>query len=545
MRYQSYAYGQNHWDRDPDLRHVLARYWPAYVEHIPAFEGFGELVGREAYEVADHVDHTSPPVLIMHDLDGRRVDRVRLSPAEVALLRRLAPMNGGIYVDGSWHRHYAEGYLLADPGLYCIITITNQTAYVIHKYAPEHAEWKNRLLRGEFWGATWMTEVQGGSDLGANTLRAVRDGDHWRLYGEKYFTSGAGLADVAVVTARPEGAAEGPKGLALFLVPRADESGTLNYHVRRLKDKSATRAVPSGEVEFQGSRAYVVGRPEHGIYYTLEALTISRLANAVAAMGIARKAHFEALERVQRRHSFGRVLADHPLVRRDLTDMEVRIAGGLALSFHAVDLFQHAWTETPPYTARYHAARFLSHLAKNRTADHAAAVTRLAMELFGGIGFLEEYAVARWHREALITPIWEGPSNVQALDLLEAMQKKQAHDAFLADFIPRLQRAGTPEARLAVDTMERVVAQLTTSRPDEAQWYAKDATARLADAAQVALLYDLAAAAPRYGSLAALYARRFLGGEEYPAWALASPEVWMMGDPAVWGVDEPSNLGPR
>ncbi len=545
MQYQSYGYGQNHWDRDPDLRHVLARYWPAHVEHTAALEAFGDLVGREAYEVADYVDHTAPPVLIMHDLDGRRVDRVRMFPAEDALLQRLAAMNGGIYVDGNWHRHFAEGYLLADPGLYCIITITNQTAYVIHKYAPEHTEWKNKLLTGQFWGATWMTEVQGGSDLGANTLRAVRDGVHWRLYGEKYFTSGAGLADVAVVTARPEGARDGPKGLSLFLVPRVGESGDLNYHVRRLKDKSATRGVPSGEVEFPGSQAYLVGRPEYGIYYTLEALTLSRLANAAAAMGIARKAHFEALERVQRRHSFGRALADHPLVRRDLTDMEVRIAGGVALTFHAVDLFQHAWTETPPYTPAYHAARFLSHLAKNRTADHAAEVTRLAMELFGGLGFLEEYAVARWHREALITPIWEGPSNVQALDMLEAMQKKRAHEAFLADFLPRLQRAGTPEARLAITALERAVAQLTASHPDEAQWHAKDATARLADAAQVALLYDLAAAAPRYASLAALYARRFLAGEEYPAWALSSPEVWMMWDPALGGSLVPSALGPR
>ncbi len=540
MRYQSYAYGQNHWDRDPDLRHVLARYWPAYVEHMPAFERFGELVGREAYEVADHVDHAAPPVLVMHDLDGRRVDRVRMSPAEVALLTRLASMNSGVYDGGSWHRHYAEGYLLADPGLYCIMTITNQTAYVIHKYAPEHAAWKDRLLRGEFWGATWMTEVQGGSDLGANTLRAVHTGSGWRLDGEKYFTSGAGLSDVAVVTARPEGAGDGPKGLALFLVPRVDESGALNYRVRRLKDKSATRAVPSGEVEFEGSQAFLVGRPEHGIYYTLELLTVSRLANAVAAMGIARKAHLEVLERVQRRHAFGRPLADHPLVRRDLTDMEVRIAGGLALSFHAVDLFQRAWTETPPYTTRYHAARFVSHLAKNRTADHAQAVTGLAMELFGGVGFLEEYAVARWHREALITPIWEGPSNVQALDLMEAMQKKQAHQTLLADLVPRLQRVGTPEARLAIETMEQAVDRLTTSSPDEAQWHAKDATARLADAVQVALLYDLAAAAPRYGSLAALYARRFLGGEEYPAWALGCPEVWKMWDSDLWSSHPPS-----
>lgn len=157
---------------------------------------------------------------------------------------------------------------------------------------------------------------------------------------------------------------------------------------------------------------------------------------------------------------------------------------------------------------------------KNRTADHAAEVTKLAMELFGGLGFLEEYAVARWHREALITPIWEGPSNIQALDFLEAMQKKRAHEAFLAEFVPLLEGAGTEEARGALHSADAALERLKACTPQEAQWYAKDALARLADAAQVALLYKLAdKGGDRYASMAALYYWRFLCGEEYPAWA--------------------------
>jgi len=527
MQYQSYAYGQNHWERDPDLPNILRHYWPGYVEHEAQLRHFGALAGREVYEVGYHVDHESPPVLVMHDLDGNRVDRVRLSPAQAALLKELAPMNRPPYEGGNWHHHYALGYLVADPGLYCILTITNQTAYIIHKYAPERAAWKEQLLHGGSWGATWMTEVQGGSDLGANVLSAMRDGDAWRLSGEKYFTSGAGLTDVAVVTARPEGAQDGPKGLALFLVPRLNRAGELNYSVRRLKDKSATRAVPSGEVEFSASEAFLVGEAQEGIYYTLEVLTVSRLANAIAGIGIARKSHLEVLERVRHRRSFGGYLVEHPLIRRDLTDIAVRIAGGLALGFHAVHRFDQAWGERPPYCAPYHYARFLSHLAKNRTADHAAEVTRLGMELFGGLGFLEEYVVARWHREALITPIWEGPSNIQALDLLEAMQKKRAHESFLAEFLPMLERAGTAEAQRAREIIETTLARLGRCGPEEAQWYAKDAVARLADAAQVGLLYNLAeTAGGRYAKLAALYAHRFLEGEEYPSWAMEDPEIW-------------------
>ncbi|MEJ2291012.1 MAG: acyl-CoA dehydrogenase family protein [Deinococcales bacterium] len=527
MQFQSYAYGTNPWLRDPDLRHVLAHLWPAVADHDESLTAFGALAGRDAYEVAYHVDHEAPPVLISHDLDGNRIDRVRLSPAQTALMPRLAPMMRPPFEGGSWHHHFAQGYLLADPGLYCILTITLQTAYVLHKYAPQHERLKQALLSLEAYGATWMTETQGGSDLGANRTVARRDGDVWRLSGgDKYFASGAGLTDAAVVTARPDGAPEGPKGLALFLVPRLDASGALNVRVRRLKDKSATRAVPSGEVELEGSEAELIGRAEEGIYYTLETLTVSRLANAVASMGIARKAALEVEDRVRRRRAFGRTLIDHPLVRRDLTDLAVRQAGGLALAFTAVDAFDRAWHEQPPYSEDYHYARLLGHLAKNRTADHAAEVTRLAMELFGGLGFLEEVAVARWHREALITPIWEGPSNIQALDLLEVIQKKGAHRPFADQMHRLLTAAGTREAGVAAAALDAALGMLDPGDAERAQWYGKDLLARLADVAQVALLYDLDGGQKgRYSKLAALYAIRFLEHEPYPAWAMRDPDL--------------------
>lgn len=530
MNFQSYAYGKNHWLLEPDLKVILQRYWPGVAEREAALEAFGALAGGRAYQVADWVDRAAPPELVMHDLDGRRIDRARLDPAHAELLAELAAINRPPYEGGSWHEHFALGYLLADPGLYCTLIVTNQTAYAIYKYAPEHTAWLEKLFSGQAWGATWMTETQGGSDLGANKTLALPEGAAWRLYGEdKYFASNAGLADLAIVTARPQGAPPGPKGLALFLVPRLDDAGRLNYRVRRFKRKSATRAVPSGEVEFNGSLAHLVGQAELGIYYTLENLTVSRLANAVGAMGLARKAHLEALFRAQARSAFGQPLVEHPLLRLDLTDMAVRTAGGLALAFHAIHHFDQAWGERPPYSAAYHYARFLSHLTKNRTADHAAWVTQLAMELFGGLGFLEDYAVSRLHREALVTAIWEGTSNIQALDLLEAMHKKGAHEPFLDEMVPLLERAGTPAAGLARREVEAALGLLGRLAAPEAQWHAKHALARLADAAQVALLYALAeSGGERYAKLAQLYAARFLSGENYPAWAMQDEQVWRL-----------------
>src|SRR4030067_2859429 len=129
----------------------------------------------------------------MHDLDGRRVDRARLDPAHAALLKELAVINRPPYEGGSWLQHFAPGYLLADPGLYCTLIVTNQTAYAIFKYAPEHSSWLELLLSGAAWGATWMSETQGGSDLGANNTLALREGEIWRLTGkDKFFASNAG-----------------------------------------------------------------------------------------------------------------------------------------------------------------------------------------------------------------------------------------------------------------------------------------------------------------------------------------------------------------
>lgn len=528
MEFQSYAYGQNHYLLDPDLPAVLRHAWPDYEHSAAELEQFGALAGGRAYQVADWVDRTAPPELVMHDLNGQRVDRARLDPAHAQLLRDLAWINRPPYEGGSWVQHFTLGYLLADTGLYCTLIVTNQTAYAVYKYAPEHRDWLEPLLSGRAWGATWMTETQGGSDLGANRTIARQEDGGWRLYGDdKYFASNAGLADLAIVTARPEGAPPGPKGIALFLLPRLDEHGALNYRVRRFKRKSATRAVPSGEVELPGSRAYLVGEAGLGIYYTLENLTVSRLANAVGAMGMARKAHLEAAFRVRSRQAFGRSIDQHPLVRYDLTDLAVRTAGGLALALHAARAFDRAWHERPPYTSRYHYARFLSHLAKNRTADHAAACTQLAMELFGGLGFLEDFAVSRLHREALVTAIWEGASNIQALDLLEAIAKKAAHEPFLDEFIPLLETAGTPAARQAADVLQQTLAHLDGLSPEAAQWHGKAALARLADVAQVGLLYEQARLGDRRSALLAeLYAAHFLGGQPYPEWALKEPVIW-------------------
>jgi hypothetical protein len=505
---------------------------------LPDLARLGEFVGKELYEVADYVDKLGHPEHIMWSVDGERVDRAWMAPSEMRIIEWLTKevgVNRGPYRRGDWFEHFAALYLIADPGVGCILTVTNQTAYAIYKYGDAAAKAFLPSLLGEEdpvrYGATWFTEIQGGSDLGANRVTAEQREGRWTVDGDtKYFASNAGLAELALVTARVEGGSPGVKGLGLFLVPELAHDGKRNFLVRRLKEKSGTIGVPTGEVEFHRSEAMLLGTPENGVYYTLENLMVSRLANSVAALGIARKAYLEAYYYAQARTAFGRRLIDHPLVQRDLLDLEVAIEGSLALTFHAIEAFQRAWTERPPYEPPYHFARLLAHITKNVTADMAAHVTRVAMELHGGLGFLREFPVERWHREALITPIWEGPSNIQALDLLEVIAKKGAHRSLLEE-VERNEakvRSGREAYSLARARIEATLSSLGASSEVEAQFFGKDTLNDLGHAIAVTELVRVANAlgSARFARVATLYARRFLEGKRYePSAADAVDEV--------------------
>ena len=493
----SLAYGINHYLVDTPLRDTL-RY---YLGSEPALSGLGEYAGGYLYEVAYRVDRINPPVHIMWSVRGERSDVAWLDPSHRKVVKDLMLTYGvnkhPFQEEGGWHTHYASINLIGDPGLACILTITVQTAYALEKYGSGDVRRYYKNLAGIeepiMLGATWFTEIQGGSDLGANTTTARRVNDKWILDGYKYFASGAGLADIALATARPQGARPGAKGLALFAVPRIRSDGTLNYSVRRLKEKSGTIPVPTGEVELAGSEAYLLGRSDEGIYYTLEDLMVSRLSNSAGAVGIARKAYLEAYQYARHRRAFGRRIIEHQLARRDLLEMEVLIEESLAITHKAIQLFQDSTGDRPPYTSTYHYARLMTHIAKNMTAQAAARVTMLAMELFGGIGFLREYTIERWHREALITPIWEGTSNIQALDMLEAMYKKKAHEPLLEDLDSVAREAYDKELALkALEAARTSLAKTSSMPPSEAEFRAKYLLEDLGHSTAVVLLESMA-----------------------------------------------------
>ena len=240
--YLSSAYDKNHFDIDKPFQSIL-KY---HLGIVPDLTGLGKFAGRELYEIADHVDKFGRPEHVMWSIDGDRVDKVWLEPAELWALEKLLKdygINRAPYHTGSWLEHFAALYLVSDPGIGCIITVTNQTAYAIHKYGSGEAKEFLPHLIGDkndiMYGATWFTEIQGGSDLGANRVRATLNSGVWNINGDtKYFSSNAGLADIALVTARTGDEKEGAKGLGLFLVPEYNKEGGKNFIVRRLKERA-------------------------------------------------------------------------------------------------------------------------------------------------------------------------------------------------------------------------------------------------------------------------------------------------------------------
>jgi len=419
-----------------------------HIHHRDVLEAEEAWWKSEGVAISDAIDRAGTPWLRMFDRLGKRVDEILYPPAYQTILRR--GYRAGVVWRPLEEKSLLSTYLLMytisfhDPGICCPYTVSLGTAAPLAKYGS--AELQDRFLPqlsrkdDSVWqGATWMTEIKGGSDLGAAVETIARPaGDGWRLSGEKYFTSNAG-AELAVVAARPEAASAGVRGLALFLVPRHRKDGELNYFIRRLKDKIATRSVPTGEVELKDSEGYLLGSADSGIYLILEVLNLSRVANSVVSVALAQRAMVGALSFAEQRTAFGKRILDHPLLRHQFENRLTALRSAFALAWESVQLLNDVWMERPPYSDRYHLFRLVAHLAKYWTAEFAVDTAKWAMEVHGGLGVLAEYGAERWLREAMILAIWEGTSHRQILDGLEVMERKRAHQMLfrrLAEIAP-------------------------------------------------------------------------------------------------------------
>src|ERR1700742_528643 len=286
-------------------------------------------------------------------------------------------------------------------------------------------------------GGQFMTEKEGGSDVGTLTTTAVQEGDHWRLYGEKWFCSNAD-AKVVMLLARPEGAPPGTRGVGLFLMPRFLDDGSQNhYRIVRLKDKLGTRSMASGEIKLEGAIAYAVGKLDRGFVQMAEMVNSSRLSHGVKSTALMRRAYHDAMTVEKNRVVFGSRIIDLPLGRRQLMKIMLATEQALSMSFVTADALDRAEAGSQNAAALL---RILTPTLKFRATRDARKVCGDALEMRGGIGYIEEFATARLLRDAHLGSIWEGTGNIIALDAItRSVGRHHAEGALAADLHARLQ----------------------------------------------------------------------------------------------------------
>ena len=411
----------------------------------PHFDRLGALAGGRLDELARIADK-HPPVLNPRDRFGRDEDWIDYHAA----YREMETIAfGDFQFHAMSHRAGALGmdrplpavakytlqylFVQAEFGLMCPISVTDTSIHLIRKFAdPELQDYLlPKMLSGDvatFWkGTQFMTERAGGSDVGAiETVARYEDGE-WHLYGDKWFCSHAD-ADVALLLARPEGAAPGTRGLALFALPRRLKNGRRNaYRIVRLKDKLGTRSMASGEILLEGAVAYLVGDVNAGLKQMMEQVNLSRLSHGVRAAAMMRRCLNEAMICARSRAAFGKTIINYPLLRRQLLKIALPVEQSLSMFLFAAHAMDRANAGDANAALRL---RILTPLLKFRACRDNIPVATGAMEVRGGNGYIEEWVNPRLVRDAHIGVLWEGTSNINALDIItRAVGKSGAHRA--------------------------------------------------------------------------------------------------------------------
>ena len=519
--------GINFYTADPDLSYHMCQ--SLSTEDFERAQGIlsrmGEVASQRMDELAQ-VANRQGPVLIQYDKRGQRIDEVVFHPAYHELERiayedfaiaACTHREGALGWPGKVPQQvkFALGYLgmQAEAGVFCPVSMTDALARVLERHASE--PFRRRFLPALIamkmdelkQGAMFLTEKQGGSDVGLTaTIARPRPGENfaddtlqpqWELWGDKWFCSNVS-ADLILTLARPEGAPAGTRGLGLFLVPRMLDDGTRNaYTINRLKDKLGTRSLATGEVTLHGAQAYLVGNLERGFVQMTEMINLTRIWAAFGSLAAMRRSFLEALAYTRERVAFGRPLAEHPLMRRQLVDLLIEVEGCAALAFETVAVLERVDRHGVEEDRRL--LRILTPLSKYYIPKRGEYVTIEALEMLGGNGYIEEWANPRLLRDAIVNVVWEGSSNVIVLDVARAMAREGVDAALFAMLKNRLQALQNavvvPVAQEVLTQIHHVserVRSLPTLNEESAQLPLRGLVERMAQLTIITLLLEQA-----------------------------------------------------
>lgn len=461
----------NQYESDRLLREYLERALPPelFARLEPEYRHLGELSGGALLELS-RTDLPNEPVHTVWDPWGRRIDHVEVT--EVWKRAQVLCAEHGLVAAGydselgphaRTHQHVLNYLVQASLDTYnCPLAMTDGAARTLldsgNQALIDHA--LPRLLSRDpatMWtSGQWMTERIGGSDVGQTEAVAKRDGDGWRLYGTKWFTS-ATTADMALTLARPEGNPPGGRGLAMFYLELRDQHGRLqNLHINRLKDKFGTRKLPTAELELDGVAAIPVAGLDNGVRNITPMLNITRTWNAVGAVLGMQRAVALTRDYAHKRKAFGALLIDKPLHVDTMADMMAETQGAFLLTFRVVELLGRI--ESGHATdAEELVSRLLTPVAKLTTGKQAVAVASEALESFGGAGYVNDTGIPQLLADAQVLPIWEGTTNVLSLDALRALKPEGVWEAFVGEIRARLESSTDSRLKSAVERSQLAV----------------------------------------------------------------------------------------
>ncbi len=413
------------WESDPVLRSMA----PQMGAQADPLRSYAQTLGQAKLREAARDANRHTPELTLFDRWGRRLDEVRYHPAYHQFMELSAAAG---YATVAWEgapgghaTHAAMVYLASqvEPGHCCPLTMTYASVPVLAAAEGIAPDWNSKILSRQYdpsvapvsrkHGATIgmaITEKQGGSDVMTNATRAEADGAAWRLTGHKWFCS-APMSDGLLTLAQTA------KGLTCFLVPRWLEGARNNIRIQRLKDKLGNRSNASAEIEYDRALAYQIGEEGRGIQTIIKMVHHTRLDTAMAPAGLMRAALVEAHHWVAHRTAFQKNLIDQPLMRSVMADLTLDWEGSLALGMRVARAFDGATEEDRAF------ARIGVALAKFMNNKLCPMVVGEAMEVLGGMGYIEDTPLPMLYREAPLNGIWEGSGNVICLDVLRSLAK--------------------------------------------------------------------------------------------------------------------------
>ncbi len=426
----------NLFEADPPLREALEREGAGWA-HDWVTE-LGQLAGTEEAIAWGFQANSNPPQLRTHDRFGNRIDEVEFHPAWHRLME--VAIGHGLHAL-PWREPRAGAHVARAAGFYvwsqveaghgCPVSMTYAAVPALRKQPELAAEWEPLITtldydpglrphstkRGVLFGMA-MTEKQGGSDVRAITTSATPigaggpGGEH-QLTGHKWFCS-APMCDAFLVLA------QAPGGLSCFLLPRVLPDGSHNrFHIQRLKDKLGNRSNASGEIELEGAIAWMVGEEGKGVRTIIEMVNHTRLDCIIGSASLMRQAVAQATHHAAHRSAFGRLLIDQPLMTNVLADLAIESEATTVLMMRLAGALDRAAD-----TAEAHFRRLALAVSKYWTCKRAIPVVAEALECLGGNGYVEESIMPRLYREAPLNSIWEGSGNVNALDVLRAMDRE-------------------------------------------------------------------------------------------------------------------------